>query len=232
MTRLLVGMPVFRRGWILPLWFGGVESAAREAGLIPSYIFVGDPHDRDSFDVIDEFLESVDREAYVSWVEEYPDTPVNRVWNHKRYHRMVYIRNELLTVVRNIGPEYFLSLDSDIILHPKALVNMFESIERFDAVGGKTYMTPHGRNFPSYGMLPGLKRVDDSGVFEVDVIMAIKLMTPEAYSIDYKFDSRGEDIGFSISCKDAGLHLGWDGRVVSRHIMSRDDLEKVDERCV
>jgi hypothetical protein len=231
MGEFLVGCPVYKRGWALPQWFTCVEVACNEAGIEPSYVFAGDPRDHDSFWVIDAFLDAVDRDAYICWVEENPDTPSFRVWNHERYHRMVYIRNELLRVVRQVSPDYFLSLDSDVLLHPQAIVNMLESAEKYDVIGGKCFMTPHGKQFPSYGIMPGLQRADSSNVFQVDVIMAIKLMPPEAYAIDYEFDQRGEDLGICRRWKEAGLSLAWDGRVTNKHLMSQDTLDVVDERC-
>lgn len=228
---IAVGCPVYKRGWILRYWFDAVEAAFAKANLEPVYVFVGDPKDSDSFGAVDDALDMYDREVYLSWVEESEHTPTDRTWNPHRYHRMVYVRNELLDVVRKIGPDYFFSLDSDILLHPDTLVNLLESIDRFDAVGGKTYMTPFGNQFPSYGYMPGLKRFDESGVFPVDVIMAIKLLSPLAYKVDYMYHDYGEDIGFSLACLDKGLRLGWDGRTTSKHVMDPAGLDRIDERC-
>lgn len=228
---IVVGCPIFKRGWVLRHWFDAVEHAFSKANLEPIYVFVGDPRDSDSFGSVDQALDMYDREVYISWVEENVDAPTDRNWNQHRYHRMVYIRNELLDLVRKIEPDYFFSVDSDILLHPDTLVNLLESTERFDAVGGKTYMTPAGKQFPSYGYMPGLRRFDESSVFPVDVIMAIKLMNPETYKVDYVYHDYGEDIGFSLSCLDKGLRLGWDGRVVSKHVMDPTSLSLVDERC-
>lgn len=231
MTSIVVGCPLWKRGWVLPTWFEYTEKAFAKAGIEPIYAFVGDPRDTDSFSCVDAALDLYDRDVYLSWIEEPVDAPTDRQWNESRYHRMVYIRNELLDVVRGIHPTYFLSLDSDILLHPDALVNLIESTDRFDAVGGKTYMTPFGRQFPSYGYMPGLRRIDESAVFRVDVIMAIKLLNQQAYNVDYMFHSFGEDIGFSQACLDKGLILGWDGRVTSKHAMDQEALNRIDDRC-
>lgn len=231
MTTIVVGCPVWQRGWCLPRYFDAVEQAFAVVGIEPIYAFVGDPKDSSSFGAIDAALDIYDRDVYTSWVEEPYDAPINRDWNNSRYHRMVYIRNELLDIVRKIGPDYFLSLDSDIILHPMALSNLLESTERFDAVGGKTYMTPMGTQFPSFAYMPGLRRNDESAVFPVDVIMAIKLLNQKAYKVDYVFHSFGEDIGYSLACAEKGLRLGWDGRVCSKHAMDQAALDRIDERC-
>jgi hypothetical protein len=138
--------------------------------------------------------------------------------------------------VRSVNPHYFLSVDSDVFLHPQAVALMGETIERYDAVGGKCYMSPEGTWAPSYAMLnhgaESLYRPDQHGsVFTVDVIMALKLMSPAAYGINYRYHQQGEDIGWSIECKRAGLRFAWDGRVISKHAMSPEAAEMVDVRC-
>lgn len=95
-------------------------------------------------------------------------------------------------------------------------------------------MTRRGTHAPSYAMMKrhstGLLRSDSTNVMPVDVIMAIKLMTPEAYNINYEMQRHGEDIGWSLACKTAGLKLGWDGRQANKHVMDVDALGEVDDR--
>lgn len=171
-----------------------------------------------------------------------------REWNWARFERMVELRNTLLGTVRELEPEYFLSLDSDILLHEDAIANMVETIETmpWQAVGGKTYLSPPRinpktgeelagcRSHPSWANVTrngGLRRQDAEGVFPCDVIMAIKLMTMPAYGIDYEVHAQGEDTGWSLACAKHGVRVGWDGRVTSKHIMRSEDLDVIDPRC-
>lgn len=218
----------------MPDWFRHVEVACERLKIEPSYVFAADPRDTQTIDIIEAASEFYDREVHVTWIEETPDTPEVRTWNAERYHRMVHLRNELLHKVRELQPESFLSLDSDIFLNADALVMMREGFDRFAAVGGKAYMTPDGTNFPSWMNFRngGMERYDhESGPVEVDVIMAIKWMSPAAYAVDYQFNEQGEDIGWSIACKAQGLHLAWDGRVPNKHVMSSDMTARIDVRC-
>jgi hypothetical protein len=147
---------------------------------------------------------------------------------------MVELRNRLLQIVRLLDPPLFLSLDSDILLHPDALRNMIESTDRFDVVGGKAFMTSTGSACPSWGFPTtggGIHRSDAYGVFAVDIVMAIKLLTPKAYEVEYEFHGHGEDVGFSRNCRAAGLALGADARVCNKHVMTPEWLERIDERC-
>jgi hypothetical protein len=131
-------------------------------------------------------------------------------------------------------PELFLSADTDILIHPESLFYMLESIQKFDAVGGKLYMTARGRFHPSCAKLGRegqlIRSKDPKGVFETEVIMALKLMTPKAYNVNYDFHEQGEDVGWSITCRRKGLKLGFDGRVANKHIMDPSMLDRMDDR--
>lgn len=164
-----------------------------------------------------------------------------REWNSFRYDKMVALRNILLGGVREVGPPMFLSLDSDILLNRDALKSMVANLNDdtrpgypYAACGGKAYMTTTGTSHPSYGMMSRenmLRRQDSDGVLKVDVIMAIKLMLPAAYNVDYEWASQGEDIGWSQNCQKQQLNLLWDGTYTSKHVMRPKELECVDVRA-
>jgi hypothetical protein len=226
--KLVIGCPVARRDWILPWWFDHVERACTDASVEPpTYVFVL-PRD-------DPCRETIEKRASLYVMLEAPSRPNDRRdWRPKRYQEMVELRNDLLFTVRMIEPDAFLSLDSDILLAPTAITELLAELGNFDAVGGKCFMTPSGRMCPSYanmGRDSQLVRRDAVGCFEVDVIMAIKLMNPTAYNVDYQFHMQGEDIGWSLAARQAGLHLGWTGRVCSKHVLDPSMLNQTDVRC-
>jgi hypothetical protein len=233
---LLIGCPVAGRAWIMDTWFAHVEESLVCAGVDDAeYVFLADQTDP----TVEVIIDSCERPLHWVWHEEGEngrtwDLEGGRTWNAKRYDYMVEIRNLLLAKVRSLQPDLFLSLDSDILLDPKTIGLLMEDVGRFDAVGLKCYMTTTGKQFPSYAMLRGsaLFRKDiDYGPSPVDVIMGGKLMTPKAYSVDYKFDSHGEDIGICRAWKDAGVSMGFEGRVVNKHVMAESWLTRVDPRC-
>lgn len=230
---LLVGCPVWKRAWALERWFPAVEEAAFVAGLVPEYIFAIDPRDEPSNTVIAAWCAGFERRMHPVWIEENPHED-ERIWNFDRYERMTYLRNLILRRVRGIRPMFYLSVDSDIFLANAALKTMLDLAGvQFDAVGGKTYMTPDGTHTPSFGFLTGggIDRYESTEVFPTQVIMAIKLMTKKAYHVDYEPHVLGEDIGWSLACARQGVTLGWDGRVASKHAMSPEAADAVDVRC-
>lgn len=240
---VIVGCPVRARAWIMPRWFDHVETAAAHAGVVPSYLFVVDPED----ETVPILRERVEPRSIILNVE--PTPYAERQWFlENRLRHMVDLRNLLLREVREAAPDVFLSVDSDVLLAPEAIADLLESTARFPAVGGGTFLTPQpqgprrsdvpgwGEQFPSCGWIvgrEGLRRqyMEHRGVIPVGVIMAVKAMTAAAYAIDYRFSREGEDIGWSVAAGQAGIALGWDNRHPSKHVMSPDALDRVDERC-
>jgi len=227
---IVVGCPVSNRAWILPQWFEYVERAFDKIGLEPTFMFVAGT----SVDGTEELLQKlVGDRGEIVYDEEDANSGKARIWNPKRYATMVGLRNRLLEGVRTLGPDFFLSLDSDILIQEDVLANLLETVGRFDAVGGKCYMQPPPGRSPSYCNLSSfnsLLRPDHNGVIKVHVIMAMKLMGREAYNVDYVGHKHGEDIGWSLACRQKGLTLGWDGRIPSKHVMEERMLRSVDKR--
>jgi hypothetical protein len=229
---IVVGCPVRDRAWCLPTWFEHIEAACEAAGETPHYLFVGDPNqDVASFRAIEEGVHLHQRNMTILGLNEIYQ-PYKRVWNLDRFSHMVLLRNTLLERVRHMRPEHYWSVDSDILVAKDTLTSALEARDRFDAVGSRCYMTPKGTFAPSYAMLNGggLVRPDSKGCHKVDVIMAVKLMNPDAYNVDYEVHRQGEDIGWSISARKHGVKLGWDGRTVSKHLTTEASLDKVDDR--
>lgn len=220
--KVLVGCPVSNRSWILPTWKRHVDACH---GLEEAeFIFVASYNDPD--------IELLKDWGEVAVTAEKPRSD-RRHWEPARIRKMVEVRNHLLAAVRDIKPDYFLSLDSDILIHPEAFQSALELLQPADvwSVGLKCFMTPDSYLFPSNALRSGrYERVKVSKPVEVDIIMGAKLMKPEAYNIDYEYEKFGEDGGWSKAVKDAGGRLIWDGRISNKHVMTPELLDQVDER--
>lgn len=216
----------------MPSWFDHVEAALAMAGVVARYAFAVSAGD----ETLPTLQDRSDNSALIA-VSTEPEEYQERQWYRPaRIARMVEVRNLLLATVRRQAPEIFLSVDSDVLLHPMAIVELLEGIGRFDAVGGGTFLSALGDQFPSCGWVQGhdgfrRQRMEHQGTIPVGVIMAVKAMSPAAYAVDYQPNGQGEDIGWSVAAGRAGLKLGWDNRHYSKHVMSRADLGRVDERC-
>ena len=232
---MIIGCPVRKRDWILPLWHEHVLRACEVANVKnPEFVFACGTDDEPTLHIVKQWCDPI-------LVSE-PVREDRRDWHTERYMHMANIRNNLLRRVRQSRQDFFLSLDSDILLHPDAIKSMLENYKRYKklgcwAVGGKTFMTTAGRNCPSYGIWKtsnydqGIRRSDSSAVMPVGVLMAIKLMAPEAYNVNYDFHHWGEDLGWSANVARAGGKMWWDGTVANKHIMEPWMLDRIDKRC-
>ena len=229
---LIVGCPVRKRNWILSDWFSHTDESCCRAGFSPGYTFVVGADDRDTIDLINSCFKS--RPTLILTTAE-PEREDKRAWSRERYTHMAVLRNKLFDLVKAWNPDLFLSLDSDILLHPDCVTNLDESMlhRGFDVVGGKTYMTPTGRSAPSYGKLNSLDNIlrpDSDGVFRVDVVMAIKLMKRCALNYEYGMHRKGEDLFICEQWRKAGLKLGWDGRLTNKHMLNPSMMGVNDQR--
>jgi hypothetical protein len=198
-----------------------------------SVLLAGNRHEDDTFKAAARAARTLHLSLTPVHIDE-PSESYSRSWNATRFEHMTMVRNRLLREVRRRRPHYYWSVDSDVLVAADPLSSSLDALERFDAVGGRCYMTPTGTHCPSNGFLRSevhLERLDVDVLIEADVIMAVKLMNRRAYSIDYRAHPLGEDVGWSIAARSCRCVLGWDGRTVSKHVMTEPALTATDTRC-
>ena len=229
--KLLVGCPTRNRTWILEKWRDHVEGATPGSWDL-EYLFVIGEDDTETFELIKDW-----KRTHIVFVEE-QDPGMIRSWGKPgRYDHMVFLRNTMLSKVRHLNPDLFLSLDSDILLGQDTIRNMYETLTKyeFDAVGGLTWFDPVDplcTNVAKWvsSSKSGFKRVQSRGTHKVDIIMGIKLMTPAAYNVDYCYHHLGEDLGWNKNMFLAGKQMGLDGRTANKHIMKPEYMDRKDKR--
>lgn len=233
MTDILVGGPVAGRAWILPYWRDAVE-AAMPVGVRPKYVFAVPTWDTETLGLV----ESWPAELLLT-KESVPDGCDLRRWADKdRYHEMTILRNYVLRYVRRVAPNFFLSLDSDILLAPDALKEMIETyhVNQAHAVGGFTFLDPidptctNLAQWVNPDLASQFRRVESPGQHPVDIIMAVKLMGNLAYNINYQYHDYGEDFGWAVAARRAKARIFCDGRSPSKHVMNPKWLDIVDKR--
>ena len=237
----MVGCPFSHRDWIIDAWFEATERALVAAGVESwSYAFVGDNADP-TWTKIEQHRERTGVDVRLAREPNARDIDV-RDWRQARYGYMVTIRNMLLDQVRDIGPDVFFSIDSDILVADSSIADLLEDLAGgADAAGSCTFLSKPKGPKPSH-KTPSCARSRpnsalntrpyfENAVYRVDVLMAFKAMSPAAYACDYRFHHHGEDIGWSQNCAERGLELVYDTRSVSKHVMSPDALHVVDLRC-
>lgn len=234
--KLLIGCPTYKRTWILPLWIRCILSQSVHISDI-GFVFEVSPDDQETIMSLESWKKIDSRIPYFN-IKIREDIPHfehenhGRQWSMSKYVNMVSLRNSLLETVREVQPDYYFSLDSDILLtNPNTLELLIAHLKcGADAVNPLMFMTPEGVNYPSVmDWRPDVpnkafrKAVYDLGdYFKSDIIMAAKMMSDNVYNnVDYELHEQGEDVGWSLQCKEKGYDLFCASYIYAPHIMSK-----------
>jgi len=240
--KLIIGCPIYKRDWIFPYWARCIASQSVPLKDI-GFIFETSPNDTETTDLL-KMWKSQNSDIPLFEIVQRPDLPHfeheknSRQWTMSKYHNMVNLRNSILSRVREIGPDYYFSLDSDVLIkNPSTIELLISHIEDgADAVNTLMFMTPVGTQYPS---VMTWKKDDDSEgrayreesyplgtFFKSDIIMAAKMMSKDVYNnVNYEFHIQGEDLGWSLDAKRKGFNLFSASYIYSLHVMQKEMLE-------
>lgn len=226
MIPLVVGMPVYKRAWILDEWFDSLEAQDPPDGT--RLIFAASPSDDGTEQTILRRWPSAEI-LPIDYFDPFEDSERDACG---RYAMLATVRNRLLRAVAALGPMGYLSWDSDIILRPGALRELWNASDSKGAVGALVDMG--GAQRPghwSWMHLQGTEAFRPPDVFDgipdqgttvcigendtmpdpyrrrrVGVIMGCKLLSPNAYrNARYADHIDGEDVGWAIQCEAMGI---------------------------
>lgn len=234
--RLLISLPIYKRDWILPHWFAAIEKQDIDLSDIGF-----------SFQVASMEEDPLTHELLLEWFSSHPQVQHfvlnnidelshrhhengRRVWNVEAYNKMSMMRNALLETATSLQPDYYFSLDSDIILEdPQTLTKLMALAEPRCAVSPLMYMKHYGVSYPSvmsWVDKPGGKAYRNLNAykqgtnFNADIIMAAVMMSKEVYeNARYFPHPQGEDLGFAADCARFGFNLISAQTIYCPHIM-------------
>jgi hypothetical protein len=238
--KLIIGCPIYKRDWIFPLWASAIERQSIPLNKI-GFIFEVSADDEKMHDML-VLWRKYHREIphfEINKREDIPHfehAPNSRQWTISKYENMVNLRNSLLTRVRELSPDYYFSLDSDVIIKNDSTLELLigHIKDGTDAVNPLMYMTPFGTDFPSVmswidkDQFKATRNKDYpiGTFFESDVIMAAKMMSKKVYeNVDYEIHSQGEDLGWSANASKKGYSLACASYIYAPHIMHQQMLE-------
>lgn len=241
--KLIIGCPIYDRAWILPFWLNKIEKQTISLADI-GFVFEAVSDDTETLDLLFSFHENHSEipcfDINFNSEQRHISHPQSgeRRWFKERYLDMAIMRNNILEKVRGYSPEFYFSLDSDILLAESNTIEKLISRTQnlgVDAVSPLCFMTPTGIQFPNtmyWVDRPGGNALrQDSYNFgeflNVDIIMAAVLMTKPVYeNVNYRWHAQGEDLGWSSECFRFGANLWLDSSVYTPHIMGRQFLDE------
>lgn len=236
MTNILIGMPTFKRDWILPKWIECIERQNYPKENL-GFIFELGPDDDATHDILWDWQTSTSYKTFDAQIQMEMTHNTHeegaRTWDSIKYVNMVELRNSLLdrATIRSHIYDYYFSLDSDLLLSdPESLNKLVEAAQGKDVVSPLSYMTPHDTCFPSAMTWDPLKlncarHLDQyhiGEIFKADVVMAAVFMSRNVYmTTRYRFHRQGEDIGFAQALNENGFQSYAAWNVYCPHIMHK-----------
>jgi len=235
--KLIIGCPIYKRDWILPEWIRCIINQSIDMNDV-GLIFETSP---DDFETTNSLItwKKLDKRFQIFEINERKDIPHfehennGRQWTMSKYHNMVSLRNSILKRVREHQPDFYLSLDSDILLqNPNTIELLIAHIkDGADAVSPLMFMTPMDSRFPSVmswkdkecNIAYRKEGYPLGEYFQSDIIMAAKMMSKDVYNnVDYQFHKQGEDLGWAKNATEKGFKLYSASYIYAPHLMSKD----------
>ena len=200
--KVLVGCPIFERAWILPKW---LDALAAETANVDLHVFFCMTQGKDKTGEI--ILQETTRGRFpVSTIPfEGGIEDHSRNWtDEERVKTIAAKRNKLLEAVASVPHDYFLMLDSDVIVSPGGVASLIDTIkfDGFDAVCPRVWVWNAFYVAGRYekgrvALLPRRER----GVHAVDVVTSSACMMVSRLSQDpavrYGAAVRGRDFGWA-----------------------------------
>lgn len=248
---LVIGCPVWERGWCLDIWFDSVLANSDPANT--GLVFVVPATDHHTRDVITR------RSRPFAWCEVIRDRneQYDRIDRRTDQHRSLALaRNIILRHVQQVQPRFFLSWDSDLLVGTGLVPRLMRSppnvglatvwcwlnraeprrhrhfhrdrvlpVEYQEAMQA-TVMEWDGECVASH--LPADRWHEyTSGWWRCDVALAFQLMRPAAYSAAiYTPHPHGEDIPFNWALEQRGVERWCYGVRPGLHLFDKERAQQ------
>lgn len=183
-----------------------------------------------------------DKDIYVDFQpdqsEEYVKNEYTHYWTDGNLGHVIFMKNNLLGYTLEHGYDYFLLVDSDLILHPNTLQQLLSAQKSIVANVFWTKFKPELREAPNawdydqYNFLQGNPeswRVP--GLYSVGMSGACILISKEAilagvnYNPIYNLSFRGEDRTFCVRAAALGIEIFLDTHYPCKHLYRRSEYE-------
>lgn len=227
---------MYDRAWILPRWRQHLAEW-EEHGVELRFGFVVHQTDYETVETVMQFAPSDHLDVLA-----HGGRGDHRGWQHAhRIKLLAEYRNDLRWLVRHYWErwevDYFLSLDSDILVSPwEESQLLFNSLQGKDGVSPLAYLgeresnaftRPLGPEKPARRIKP-LDALQQADILCAAILMNRQLATDPR--VEYGFHPLGEDFFWSAAAKANRYDLALDSRVKWKHVMRREMLDQVDRR--
>jgi len=240
---ITIGCPISNREYLIDRYLEAIYNLDYPKDKIKLYFLINNCQDgTDS--TLRRFKSIHDKEYLEIKLEKYklPAFKDKRLdtYRNETYRRLTLLRNHIL---ENLDTDYFLSVDSDIILVPNTLKKLLKSKKDIIAclINNDSILQPY-REYPHirtnvlinnrYNSISHFYEFPLNSIVECDYTGAVYLISKNAYTkCRYDFHEFGEDIPFCLSAKENGFKLYVDTSLFQDHIMCEYQQYCIDNCC-
>lgn len=243
MPRLIVGCPIANRAWAVGHW---VDCLARQTRRPDAFAFI---HSGDG-DTMTAMWRCLLAHRFDTVRVQHDARPAHPRHDNARFATLAALRNQLLNLVQSMGADLFLSLDSDIMLEdPRTIERLCDLVDDgADIAQPVTFLHPLAPRTWSpaeqtcwaynFGWLsgdtgprarwtrPSPNDLPWGSVMRITVPMACWLGNRCAIDCRYEPHESGEDIGYALSLRRAGVECVVDSGLYAPHVWEEGRLRE------
>ncbi len=214
--KTVVGSIIRNRAWVLPDYLKALWSM-RVSDQV-SYLFLENDSEDETLKLLQRFKRNKSAMRPITVKSITTGVPG---WDHHRYNysNLASIRNQLLEMFLETDADFFMSVDSDVIVQPDTFERLLETHQRTAGVVGAPVCniadasldghTPGNFMVFERGVLQHPAHYPLAGEYEVDLTGAVYLIPRWVVEQGARYgeDPLGEDIPFCAAVKAAGCRI-------------------------
>lgn len=258
--KILIGSPIKQDHDILIHFLHSLDNLEISDDVQVNYLFFDDNDDMTSKKLLKKF--STNRE--VSIIEtnnkyEYIKNDVTHYWTSNNIQHVSWMKNHILNYSKENDFDYVFLIDSDLILHPKTLVNLLKANKDIISNIFWTKWTPESIEMPQVWMqdeyqlfnkednhilseseiklksLEFILKMKVPGIYKVGGLGACTLISKKVISAGVNFNNiynvsyAGEDRHFCIRAAVLGFSMYVETTNPAFHIYRKENLEEIEQ---
>ncbi|MGL5381190.1 glycosyltransferase family 2 protein [Clostridium sp.] len=258
MKKVLIGSPIHQKQDVLREFLISLEELVKP-NIQVDYCFVDDNSDTGSSKMLVDFKKNHDNVKIIAYDDDENEGYICDDYTHRWCEDLVLkvtkFKNDIIEYAKQHQYDYLFFIDSDIILHPKTLIQLISDNKEIISNIFWTKWSPDGQSVPqvwlkdSYTLYDAkankplteaeisqktsefLNMLKKPGVYKVGGLGACTLISKAALDKGVNFDPIynisfwGEDRAFCIRAAVLGIQLHVDTHYPAYHIYRNSDLE-------
>ncbi len=239
MLKILHFSPVRKPPQILQLHLQSLQKLENQQFQL-TYSFFDDNINKQSSQILIDFVNSNTH----SLIHDFDLTGIKNYngserWAPDLYNRITFIKNKAILYCLEEGYDYLFLSDSDLIIHPKTLINLVQQRKDFCSsifwthfILNPTYTPNAWYSKPQGFTVPDLLKLKEKGTFKVDFTGACSLLSREILFKGVSFEKianlnyLGEDKHFCIRAAVLGFQPYVNTDFPSYHIYNEKDIQQ------